>query len=171
MSSKQSIASAVVAAIALMAGVWFFSDATAPAPIPPVPSPTPATGEVTATDSSQTKLFGYATTVYEKDGKDYVAFDEAQWFSGPDAVKESVKDGQGEPPSGFYIRNSSPATKRYPVAPDVSVLKNDQAIPYAAWRATIAKDGKGGPNGAHVPYWVTLDVNGSITQIREQYVP
>lgn len=186
--NKQYLSSALLVVAALVAGFWMFSDNTEPAPAAEIPTitipepSTPSTDAQAELREGESRVFGYVRVAYVRDGITYIAFDDAEWYSGTDAVRESIHDGKGEPANGFYIRNTVVTTVRYPVATDASVVMQtwshdwdgsfmaNQEISVSDWIAQLMKEGKGGSNYGLVPYWITLK-DGAVVSVREQYLP
>lgn len=96
-----------------------------------------------------------------------------------EAAAESAKDGLGEPPNGFYIREPDGDPVSLPVANQatVSVIDGGTMQPESIGleRLTAMYDGSDNPSWMYgtLDRWpVTITVaNGVVTDISEQYVP
>lgn len=117
-----------------------------------------------------------------------MAFDVAQWLTGPPADAAAVQDGriqQGETvPNDYYIRNASTLIRTVPVSFEVVVsvtgCDGGCGMQFAGEFDGFADSF--GPNrdphpdlsddyrGPQSLYWVTVQ-NGSVVRIDEQYVP
>lgn len=185
MNTQKSLTAGLLAVAALLTGIWLFSDKIIPAPAqqaPVVTAPveTPVAEPVIV--AGDVRLFGYVRVAYAKGWTNYIAFDAAELFSGTDAMRESIADGQGEPANGFYVRNPVVTTTRYPVAADATVIMQswsresngtftaNESVAVAEWIAQLEKDGKGGMNFGLLPYWIIVR-DGTVVDIREQVLP
>jgi hypothetical protein len=104
---------------------------------------------------------------------DYVLF-----LTGPEAEDAAEADGAEPPPNDFYIVNDSTRLRTSPVSPDApltvvldasaGLVPEGRPMAQGDWVAALR-----GPHGEafrSTPYWVTI-VDGTITEIRQQYVP
>ncbi|HSO49466.1 MAG TPA: hypothetical protein VLS86_02875 [Acidimicrobiia bacterium] len=105
-------------------------------------------------------------------GDDSIEFDLACWFTGDAATQAAAEDGEeSPPPNDYYVRNANPETREVPVASGAEVVffpdgdpNNEEVLAYADWAARV--DERGYELGA----WLEVE-EGSITEIREQWVP
>jgi hypothetical protein len=136
---------------------------------------------------SKIEIMGFIRHLDQEAGSVYISFDQAEWFSGPQAEKAILEDGlcsdpeHGcEPPNGFYIRNQDDETVAFQVSDQVDILmqtlshrpdgsyNSDERIDLDRFRQAVRC-----ACTSHlrlVPYWITLE-NGVVVTIREQYVP
>jgi len=129
---------------------------------------------------------------------DYLQFltgDEAAQAAFEDGVIASVEEGV---PNDYYIRNQNDLLRTLPVADDVLVMLLTSAdgpietveVPMEEWLALFKPDGTPwdsqvdevpswdeppygyyGASLASTPYWLTLDPDGTVIQIEQQYLP
>jgi hypothetical protein len=140
-----------------------------------------------ATAPSEIERMGYIRGLWEQEGEHMLAFDQAEWLTGEAATNAMRDDGlcagtdhDCQPPNGFYIRDLGDSLIAYPLSEGVSITmqtlshkpdgsyKPDEPIELERFRQLPC-----GESTAHlhsVPYWLTL-VGGSVTNIKEQYVP
>ncbi|GIU92735.1 MAG: hypothetical protein KatS3mg011_1641 [Acidimicrobiia bacterium] len=115
---------------------------------------------------------------------DEVVFDLAVWFSGPDANRAAIADGETQipVPNDFYIRNRSKRTFVFEVASGIQAtsvwydydtdpdLENDPV----SWPDLVAafKSAEGGvwSNLVADPWWITIE-GGQVVRMDEQYLP
>jgi hypothetical protein len=136
---------------------------------------------------SEIDHMGYIRGLWEQDGQQHIAFDQAEWLTGEAAANAMREDGlcastdpDCEPPNSFYIRNIDDRLVAYPLSEGVSILmqtlshepdgsfKSDESIDLERWRQLPCGDSTSHLDS--VPYWITL-VDGLVTSIKEQYVP
>ena len=140
-----------------------------------------------ATAPSETERMGYIRGLWEQDGQQMIAFNQAEWLTGEEAAKAMREDGlcastehDCQPPNGFYIRNQADRQVAYPLSKGVSIamqtlshepdgsFKSDEPIDLERFRQLPCGDSTSHLHS--VPYWIRL-VDGSVTAIKEQYVP
>jgi hypothetical protein len=140
-----------------------------------------------ATAPSETERMGYIRGLWEQDGQQMIAFDQAYWLTGEEAAKAMREDGlcasadpDCQPPNGFYIRNLGDSLDAYPLSERVSItmqtlshepdgsFKPDEPIDLERFRQLPCGDSTSHLHS--VPYWIRL-VDGLVTAIKEQYVP
>jgi hypothetical protein len=105
-------------------------------------------------------------------GDGSIEFDLACWFTGDAATQAAAEDGEeSPPPNDYYVRNANPETREVPVATDAEVVfypdgdpNNEETIAYADWAARVDQ------RGYELGVWLEVE-EGSITEIREQWVP
>jgi hypothetical protein len=103
---------------------------------------------------------------------DSIEFDLACWFTGDAATQAAAEDGEeSPPPNDYYVRNANPETREVPVATGAEVVfypdgdpNNEETIAYADWAARVDQ------RGYELGVWLEVE-EGSITEIREQWVP
>ena len=101
-----------------------------------------------------------------------IEFDLACWFTGDAATQAAAEDGEeSPPPNDYYVRNVNPETREVPVAGGAEVVfypdgdpNNEETLAYADWAARVDE------RGYELGVWLEVE-EGSITEIREQWVP
>lgn len=103
-----------------------------------------------------------------------IEFDLACWFSGDAAVRAAAEDGEeSPPPNDYYVRNSNPALRTVEVTGEVGVTwypnlgdpTSEAQVTYSEWIGGVADRGDFMPG-----IWIEIE-DGSVTEIREQWVP
>ncbi|MGH1490813.1 MAG: GerMN domain-containing protein [Acidimicrobiales bacterium] len=106
-------------------------------------------------------------------------FDLACWFTGTAAIAAADEDGaESPPPNDYYIRNDSDRLRRLTLVTDAEATwltnpgdpQSTEVGPYATWLAErTAVDSE--LLASHPGIWLTVDGDGQVTHIEEQYVP
>lgn len=104
-----------------------------------------------------------------------IDFDLACWFTGEAAVLASAEDGEeSPPPNDYYVRNVNAQLRTLDVSataevawlPNVGDPSGEESLTYAEW--LDAREARGVDLQPGV--WIVVE-EGSVTSIREQYVP
>lgn len=137
-----------------------------------------------------TEPFGFVMGVSTSTGQPHLILDVAQWFDGDTADTAMIEDGvcetAGTPeplscaPSGFYIRNNSPATIELPLASGMRFIETDLyagTLPKRMFDQSdldffidISTDPAVRQKHGIMPVRLTL-LRGSVVQVKEVYVP
>jgi len=151
---------------------------TSAAPATTAPTTTPDTNSLAegsgcspgTTDSlPDGEWFGYVSDATRDD----LEFDLACWFTGDAAAQAAAEDGEeSPPPNDYYVRNVNPALRTLGVeaAAVVSWLPSpgdpstETTIAFADWVSDRTT------RGFQPGVWITI-AGGTVTEVREQYVP
>lgn len=145
----------------------------------PTPSMTSATPTPTATPwVDARKHCAFVKEARTANGRLVLDLDYVLFLTGPEAEDAAEADGAEPPPNDFYIVNDSTKLRTSPVAPDAPLtvvldaaagqVPEGRTMAQGDWIAALR-----GPHGdafRSTPYWVKI-VDGTITEIRQQYVP
>ena len=186
----------LIAIILIGTGYIIYSNSTR---LPVVANNSPSSTQQNPYTVPRGDKIGYIHKVYEANGKNYIDFEEIQFFYGKAANEAMREDGKcyiqpGETgcfaPDGYYIRE----TKNHPT----STLEIATNASFTVWRWLDCRDLN--PNGVPItwdqfkngfgvfapckptqsfgfdvpatsPYWIKQNENGAVTLIWEQYVP
>jgi len=126
-------------------------------------------------------VFGYPT--FAGDSKRELMVDVAEWYSGEDANREALRDGEIEPgasvPNDYYIRNDDRGRIMMPVRENTVVVTttadrhNIPAPKCKTWTAFLRALRHPQPWQASLtdsPYWMTIE-DGLLVRMVEQYQP
>jgi hypothetical protein len=130
------------------------------------------------------------------DSVQWLTGDEANQAAFEDGVIGSVEEGV---PNGYYIRNTNDQLRTLPVADDTLVILQTStfgsvtgtAVQFDEWLGLFKADGTPwdyeagdevptwdtphfgymGASTVYAPYWLTLDADGTVIQIEQQYIP
>ncbi len=147
-----------------------------PSPAASSASPTPSPTATPWVDVRQHCAFVEAART--ANGRLVLDLDYVLFLTGPEAEDAAEADGAEPPPNDFYIVNDSTRLRTSPVSPDAPLtvvldaaagqVPEGRPMAQGDWAAALR-----GPHGdayRSTPYWVTI-IDGTITEIRQQYVP
>lgn len=121
----------------------------------------------------------FVTSVRTTGGVTYVTLDYIQFLVGDEAAEAAAARGdESPPPNDYYIINDNPKLREYPVqegitievvyAADKTCVPEGLAISLAEWAADIT-----GPMQDYYAstYYMATVTDGTITDLRQQYLP
>ena len=121
------------------------------------------------------KQIGYIKSISSKDGKNYLVIDYVQWVN-------CTSDASDSCPNDYKIVNDNPLLRTFPIASDAEVKLQtysydsggnfnwNQVVPLATLTNALNGQTKN-YHAKNLLYWITLDNNGVVTSIAEQYRP
>jgi hypothetical protein len=126
-------------------------------------------------------VFGYPTLAGDSNGE--LMVDAAEWYSGEEANREALRDGEIEPgdsvPNDYYIRNDDPGRIMMPVREDIVVVtttadRHNIPAPKCQTRTAFLRALRHPQpwqtSMTDSPYWMTIE-NGLLVRMVEQYLP
>jgi hypothetical protein len=136
--------------------------------------------DVATSTSEDGRHFAYiASSTWESDGAK-LTVDYAQMLTGSAAAAAASAAGdESPPPNDYYIANTNPKLRTFPVKTSIKVRMTSTAdgtrpdgydMPFGQWYDAYSGMSGSFPAIREVPYWITVQ-NGTITKIEEQYLP
>jgi len=137
-----------------------------------------SSSEISLSSAEVIKAFGFIKKIYEKNGKNYLVIDYAEFYTGEEADKAAIEDGEikpGEHVDGdYYIRNKNPKLRTFEIADDVSCFVCDfekeggvdlKYVELSHLKSLLAKG-----ELEFRPFWIERKGN-VVVKITEQYIP
>jgi|GEM_PF-1410814 len=135
--------------------------------------------------SQSGQRFGFIRSVENTDGRVYLSFDEAQFYTGEAAQNAALAAGRCTPetlsectPNDFYIENTSDELSWRAVDPDVRItmetLRYTDTGSYASGENITLSEFQNlfteTSLWRSIPFWIMVE-DGRVTEIQEQYIP
>ena len=138
---------------------------------------------------------GYIKRVYKSNNKNYIDFDEIEFFLGEEATEAQRVDGKCVPaegsdcynPTGYYIRNTNKIIESIQIYSDAEIILLSDCYSLTESGISITIDQFINNFGSNIacskpdaasfyapdnsPYWIKLNTDGMAEKMTEQYIP
>jgi len=121
------------------------------------------------------QVFAFIESVDLGKGKGTVTYDQAQFLTG-DAAQKAAAEDKAEAPGArdYYVRNVNTLLRTVPVAPKATIYGSIGLAEQMELTPKTLEDLRFYTDldqSAGTPFWITVDDNGQITRIEEQFIP
>jgi hypothetical protein len=137
-----------------------------------------SSSEISLSSAEVIKAFGFIKKIYKKDKKNYLVIDYAEFYTGEEADKAAIEDGEIQPgehvPNDYYIRNKNPKLRTFEIADNVncfvSYFKEEGGVDLKYVDLSYLKSLLTSGELEFRPFWIERKGN-VVIKITEQYVP